>query len=192
MKLDKICVYCGSSRGVVRDYTAAGEALGRLLADRDIELVYGGANIGVMGAVANGALAAGGRVTGVIPKALFHKEVAHSGLTALEVVEDMHERKARMAELANGFITLPGGLGTLEELFEMLTWSQLGFHEKPIGLLNINQYFDALIKFLQHSVDQGFIKPIHQQLYRAQSNPDDLLNWMQEYRSPIRDKWTEK
>lgn len=162
------------------------------MANQGIRLVYGGANIGVMGAIANAVLDGGGEVTGVIPKALMHKEVAHQGLTQLNVVADMHERKAMMAKLADGFITLPGGLGTLEELFEMLTWSQLGFHTKAIGLLNIDHYYDALLAFIDHSIDQGFVKPVHKTLFTASDSVNELLAQMQSYRSPIIDKWAEK
>lgn len=191
-EIKQICVYCGSSPGATPQYQQAAKILGQTLATRKIDLVYGGADIGLMGAVANAVLTHGGKVTGVIPKALYRKEVAHQGLSNLEVVADMHERKARMAELADGFVTLPGGLGTLEELFEMLTWSQLGFHEKPIGLLNIENYYTSLLEFIQHSVNQGFVKPIHQQLFTVSDSPETLIDSMNAYRSPIIDKWTEK
>ncbi len=190
--MKSICVYCGSSPGTKDVYLKSASELGKVLAAENIKLVYGGANIGLMGAVANAALDHGGEVIGVIPKALFHKEVAHEGLTQLEVVDDMHQRKARMAELAAGFITMPGGLGTLEELFEMLTWSQLGFHEKPIGLLNMDGYFDTLSRFLDQGVNQGFIKEIHQKLYQISESPTELVDWMRDYSSPIINKWQEK
>lgn len=190
--MKSICVYCGSSLGVKPQYQETATQLGHALADANIGLVYGGADIGLMGAVANAVLDHGGKVTGVIPKALFHKEVAHAGLSRLEVVEDMHQRKAMMAQLSDGFITLPGGLGTLEELFEMLTWSQLGFHDKPIGLLNIDSYYNALLDFVHHSVEQGFVKSIHQELFKTSDSPTDLLSQMQKYKSPIIDKWNER
>ncbi len=182
--MQTICVYCGSSSGVSDVYQRAAFALGKTMAERNIDLVYGGANIGVMGAIANSVLKHGGHVTGVIPQALMIKEVAHHGLTQLEVVADMHERKARMAELADGFITLPGGLGTLEELFEMLTWSQLGFHQKPIGLLNIDSYYSQLLAFIDHSIEQGFVKTDHRKLFCVASDPASLIHSMQEYSPP--------
>jgi len=187
-----LCVYCGSSPGLGEQYLLAARQLGRAMVDQKIDLVYGGADIGVMGAIADSVLQHGGQVTGVIPKALFHKEVAHQGLTRLEVVADMHERKAMMAELADGFITLPGGLGTLEELFEVLTWSQLGFHAKPIGLLNIDHYYDSLLNFIDHSITQGFVKPIHRELYSVSHSASALLETMGSFQSPVVDKWTEK
>ena len=190
--MKQICVYCGSSPGVTPNYQQAARALGKALADAQIDLVYGGADIGLMGAVANAVMEHGGQVTGVIPEALYHKEVAHQGLSRLEVVADMHERKAMMADLADGFITLPGGLGTLEELFEMLTWSQLGFHEKPIGLLNIDHYYDSLLAFIDHSVTQGFVKEVHQQLFSVDESPNSLIDMMRKYESPIIDKWLDK
>jgi len=187
--MKRLCVYCGSSPGNDPKFVKAAQSLGRRLAANHIELVYGGADIGVMGAIANSVLANGGKVTGVIPKALCVTEVAHQSLTTLEVVEDMHERKARMSSLSDGFITLPGGLGTLEELFEMLTWSQLGFHRKPIGLMNIDGYFDGLLEFLDNSVRAGFVKEIHQSLLLVGNDPEELLSSMASYQSPIIDKW---
>jgi uncharacterized protein (TIGR00730 family) len=157
--LKRICIYCGSSPGRSRNYASATATLGRELATRGIEVVYGGASIGLMGTVADAALAAGGRVTGVIPQALMREEIAHRGLADLRVVRSMHERKALMAELSDGFIALPGGLGTLDELFEIWTWAHLGFHDKPIGLLNVDGFFDHLLEHLDRSVREGFVRP---------------------------------
>ena len=153
-----------SSTGARPEYRAAAEGLGRDLAARNIGLVYGGARLGLMGAVADAVLAAGGKVTGVIPGALAEKEVAHSGLTDLRVVTSMHERKALMADLADGFIALPGGWGTLDEFFEILTWAQLGLHHKPCGLLNVHGYFDGLLSFLEHSHEEGFVRREYQSM----------------------------
>ena len=153
MNIKRICVYCGSSPGKNPAYSLAADTLARELCRREIGLVYGGAEVGVMGAIANAVLTAGGEAIGVIPKSLAVKEVAHDSLSELHVVASMHERKAMMAELADGFIALPGGWGTLEEIFEMLTWAQLGFHDKPCGLLNIDGYYDGLIDFLENSFE---------------------------------------
>ncbi len=157
--LKSICVYCGSSRGTNDVYADAATHLGRELATRGIGVVYGGASIGLMGAVADAALAAGGRVTGVIPQALMRAEIAHGGLAQQHVVRGMHERKALMMELSDGFIALPGGLGTLDELFEIWTWAHLRFHDKPIGLLNVDGFFDHLLAHLDRSVGDGFVRP---------------------------------
>lgn len=155
--MPSICVFCGSSDGLDGIYRESAVAVGRFLAERGITLVYGGASIGLMGAVADAALAAGGTVYGVIPQALMDREIAHGGLSRLFVVSDMHSRKIRMAELADGFIALPGGIGTLEELFEQWTWAQLGIHAKPIGLLNVGGYFDSLLDFLGRMKTDGFV-----------------------------------
>ena len=157
MELKAICVYCGSSPGASPLYIQAAQDLGREIAERGIRLVYGGASVGLMGAVAKAALAAGGKVTGIIPRALFEQEVAFKNLDDLIVVDSMHIRKAKMAELADGFIALPGGYGTFDEFFEVLTWAQLGLHAKPCGLLNINHYYDHLLAFLDHSVNEMFV-----------------------------------
>ena len=156
--LNSICVYCGSSPGTLARYTEEARAFGSCLARERITLVYGGGKIGLMGAVADGALTAGGQVIGVIPSALVAKEVAHRGLSDLRIVESMHERKKVMAELADGFVALPGGVGTLEEIFEMITWSQLGLHAKPCAFLNVAGFYDHLIRFLQGMVDHQFLK----------------------------------
>ncbi|MFS2007616.1 TIGR00730 family Rossman fold protein [Duganella sp. CT11-25] len=170
-----ICVYCGANAGVSPRYAEAARALGRALVARDLALVYGGGKVGLMGIIADEVLRVGGEVTGVIPTALVEREVGHTGLTRQFIVKDMHERKAMMAELSDGFIAMPGGMGTLEELFEMLTWSQLGIHAKPIGLLNVDGFFDGLIGFIGHASAQGFIRPQHAALMRSSSDPQELL-----------------
>ena len=159
-----VCVYCGSAKGADPVFEQAGEDLARHLVDAGIALVYGGGRIGLMGVLADAVMRLGGQVTGVIPQALMDREVGHPGLTKLHVVKDMHARKAMMAELSDGFIALPGGMGTLEELFEMLTWAQIGLHEKPVGLLNVAGFYDGLLAFLDHQTRQGFIRPEHRQL----------------------------
>jgi uncharacterized protein (TIGR00730 family) len=166
----------------------AAEAFGRLLADRDLGLVYGGGDVGLMGAVADSALAAGGEVIGVIPEALFEREVAHEGVTDLHVVDSMHTRKRRMADLADGFVALPGGFGTLEELVEMLTWAQLGFHTDPCGLLNVSGYYDGLVSFFDAQVDAGFVEPSHRELLAVTDDPADLLDRFAAYESPVREQ----
>ena len=170
-----ICVYCGANAGVTPGYAEAARALGRALVDQNLALVYGGGKVGLMGIIADAVLAAGGEATGVIPTALVEREVGHTGLTRQFIVKDMHERKAMMASLSDGFIAMPGGMGTLEELFEMLTWSQLGIHAKPIGLLNVDRFYDGLIDFIAHASAQGFIRPQHAALMMADSDPQALL-----------------
>jgi uncharacterized protein (TIGR00730 family) len=187
--MKKICVYCGSSSGKSPEYLASASVLAKEMVKRNIGLVYGGANVGIMGEIANTMLANGGNVTGVIPQALIDKEVGHFGLTELKIVGSMHERKAIMADLSDGFIALPGGLGTLEELFEVLTWSQLGFHHKPCALLNIKQYYESLSVFLDHAVEEEFVKPIHREMLLVASDPSQLLDAMESYQPPAVDKW---
>ncbi|MES2160727.1 MAG: TIGR00730 family Rossman fold protein [Pseudomonadota bacterium] len=170
-----ICVYCGANAGVNPVYAEAARALGRALVADNLSLVYGGGNVGLMGIIADEVLRMGGEVTGVIPTALVEREVGHTGLTRQFIVKDMHERKAMMAELADGFIAMPGGMGTLEELFEMLTWSQLGIHAKPIGLLNVDGFYDGLTGFIQHASAQGFIRPQHAALMMSAPEPLALL-----------------
>ena len=174
--MKRIAVYCGSSSGDLSLFKVAASALGELLASKGIALVYGGARIGLMGAVADAVLHAGGEVIGVIPEALMVDEVVHTGLTRLELVGSMHERKARMLELADAVIALPGGLGTLEELFEALTWAQLRFHAKPIGMLNVNGYFDALLRFLDDSTVRGFLSNRNRALLLDAPTPESLLD----------------
>ena len=182
--MKRICVFCGSRPGVQPAYRAAAEAVGVLFAERGIELVYGGGNVGLMGIVADACLAAGGRVVGVIPRALLEWEVGHEGLTRLEVVDSMHTRKARMAELADGFIALPGGLGTFEELFEILTWAQLGFHSKPVGLLNVEAYYQPLVQMMERGVAEGFMKAENRGLLLVEDNAHALLRTMGAYHPP--------
>lgn len=189
--MKRICVYCGSSLGKRPDYAIAAHSLAKEMVNRNIGLVYGGASIGIMGQVADAVLSLGGEVIGVIPQALAAKEVSHNDLTELKVVDSMHARKTMMADLSDGFIALPGGLGTLEELFEILTWAQLGFHQKPCGLLNIDGYYDCLITFLDHGVDEAFIKPIHRSLLQVSDNPDQLLDTFASFQPSITEKWIE-
>ena len=192
MKIKNICVYCGSSPGKNPAYAQAASALAKELRARDIGLVFGGGAVGIMGVVADAMLEAGGEVVGVIPKALAKKEVAHYGLSKLHVVPSMHERKAMMADLADGFIALPGGWGTLEEIFEMLTWAQLGFHEKPCGLLNIEGYFDGLIGFLENSFEQQFVKDLYRPLLMTTDSPAVLLDQFSTYKAPRVRKWMDE
>ncbi len=181
--MKSVCVYCGSSPGNKPDYIAASEALAQTMAEQGLTLVYGGAHVGIMGAVANRLLALGGEVIGIIPEALVELEVAHQGLTQLLVVADMHERKAKMAELSDGFVALPGGLGTLEELFEMLTWAQLAFHEKPVGLLNVVGFYDDLLRFLDTACAEGFMRQGHRDLLLDDVNPNELIARMMSHKA---------
>lgn len=187
--MKRICVYCGSSPGRQPAYREAARALGYELAARGLGLVYGGASIGVMGAVADAVLERGGHATGVIPHSLATKEVSHDGLNELLVVTSMHERKAKMEELSDGFIALPGGWGTIEEIFEMLTWAQLGFHEKPCGLLNVSSYFDHLSSFLDIAIDQRFVKEEHRPMIIMDNEPGVLLDRFRNYQAPRVKKW---
>lgn len=186
--MKRICVFCGSSLGARQDYVQVARSLGLALAERNITLVYGGASVGLMGQLANACLEAGGDVIGVIPRKLVEMELAHKQLAQLQVVETMHERKSLMAELADGFIALPGGLGTIEEIFEVLTWAQLGIHQKPCGLLNTRQYFDDLLKFLDRGVEQMFIETAHREMILIDESPDDLLNKFEAYQAPQTNK----
>jgi uncharacterized protein (TIGR00730 family) len=187
--MKRVCVFCGSSPGVRPEYRRAAEELGALLAGRGIGLVYGGAKVGIMGAVADAVLAGGGEAIGVIPTALVSKEVAHQGLTQLHVVHTMHERKALMADLSDGFVALPGGFGTFEEFCEVLTWSQLGFHPKPCGLLNVASYYAPLLALFDHGVSEGFIRPQHRALVLTETDPATLLERMDAFVPPSGDKW---
>ena len=192
MPITHICVFAGSSRGRGGEYVAAARGLGRLLAGRGIAVVYGGARVGVMGALADAALDNGGRVIGVIPAALVTKEVAHDALSELHVVSSMHERKAMMAELADAFIALPGGLGTWEELFEILTWAQLGLHHKACGVLNTGGYFDRLLAFLDHAVDEEFVRPEHAGMLAVANDATVLLDRLEAYEPPVMAKWIDR
>ena len=185
----RICVFCGSARGKRPEYAETATAMGRLLAERGIGLVYGGGNIGLMGLVADACLQAGGEVTGVIPEALMKKEVGHLDLTHLEVVDSMHTRKARMAELSDGFVALPGGFGTFEELCEVLTWGQLGFHEKPVGLVNVLNYFGSLIELCDRAVEEGFMRPEHRGLLQDAETPEAVLVAMAGHEPVKLEKW---
>jgi uncharacterized protein (TIGR00730 family) len=186
--MKRICVFCGSSPGAKNEYVQAAKSLGRELADRAIALVYGGATVGLMGQLANACLEAGGEVIGVIPQRLVEMEVAKTDLAQLHIVDSMHERKALMAELADGFIALPGGLGTIEEFFEALTWGQLGMHQKPCGLLNTCGFFDTLIAFVGHMVDQQFVERDHWKMIQIDESPARLLTRFDVYRAPKTDK----
>lgn len=186
--INSLCVYCGSSVGAKSDYVAGSEALAQAMVTRGMSLVYGGAHVGIMGAVANRLMSLDGQVFGVIPEALVKLEVAHEGLTELFVVADMHERKAKMADLSDGFVALPGGLGTFEELFEMLTWAQLGFHTKPVGLLNVAGFYDELLRFLDTACEQGFMKQAHRDILIADTDPDMLLDRMNRYEAQYKSK----
>lgn len=192
MNIRALCVYCGSNSGEQPVYIEQAGAFGTLLAQRGIALVYGGASIGLMGAVADAAMAAGGRVIGVIPQALVDREVAHDGLSELIVTRSMHERKARMAELADGFVAMPGGVGTLEEIFEIWTWSQLGMHTKPCGLLNVGAYYDTLIRFLDETTHQGFTRRAYRDMLLTADNGPALLTAFEAYVPPVVTQWVER
>ncbi|HZH09403.1 MAG TPA: TIGR00730 family Rossman fold protein [Microvirga sp.] len=185
----RLCVFCGSNAGQDPVYMETARLLGETLARNGIELVYGGAAVGLMGAVADAVLAEGGRVTGVMPQALVDKEIAHTGLSDLRVVGSMHERKALMAELSDGFIALPGGLGTFEELFEVWTWAQLGYHKKPCALLNVSGFYDKLADFLDDVVERGFVKPVHRAMLIVKDDPAALIEAIRTYEPPKVDKW---
>ncbi|WP_440995304.1 TIGR00730 family Rossman fold protein [Arhodomonas sp. SL1] len=190
--MKRICVYCGSRPGHHPEFREAAFALGAALARQRATVVYGGAAVGMMGAVADGALDAGGEVIGVIPESLLAREVGHREITDLEVVDSMHQRKARMAELSDAFIALPGGLGTLEEVFEILTWAQLGFHRKPCGLLNVAGYFDHLVRFLDAAVTAGFLPRSHREMLLVGDDPDGLLEGFAAYRPPRVTQWIDE
>lgn len=189
MAISTLCVFCGSSPGHDPVHGTAARALGGALTAAGIDLVYGGGHVGLMGMVADAVLAGGGRVTGVIPQALHDLEVAHHGLTALHVVGSMHERKAMMADLSDGFIAMPGGIGTFEELFEMWTWGQLGYHGKPVGLLNVGGFYDRLVGFIDDVVEAGFLRAAHRSMLMVEDDPAALVARMQAYRPPVVEKW---
>ncbi len=188
-QLNKICVFCGSSDGNDLAITDAAKKLGEIFAERNITLVYGAAKIGVMGIIAKSVLDNKGRVIGIIPNFLKKKEVVHLGLTELITTQNMHERKLKMQEESDAFIALPGGMGTLEELFEIITWLQLGLHQKPIGLLNINGFYNELIKMLETMVRKGFLSMDNYNLLLVDSNPIQLLKKMEEFKTPLQPKW---
>ena len=186
--MKRICVFAGSNSGSHIEYVAAARELGHALVQHEVGLVYGGARVGLMGALADAVLGARGHVTGVIPEALLAKE-AHKGLPDLRVVGSMHERKAMMADLADGFVALPGGWGTLEEFFEVLTWAQLGLHQKPCGLLNVRGFFDGLLSFIDHSIDERFVRREHRSMVIVSSSPDSLLERFDQYVPLVVPKW---
>jgi len=190
--MKRITVFCGSSFGTEDVYKSQATLLGQALAKQNIELVYGGANVGLMGTVADSVLREGGKVIGVLPHFLKSKEIAHDHLTELILVESMHERKTKMNELSDGVIALPGGFGTLEEFFEMLTWAQLGLHKKPIALLNIDGFYDALIVLIETMVEKGFLKEVNQQMLLVSDTIDNLLDKMKNYTAPTVGKWISK
>ncbi|MCX2983103.1 TIGR00730 family Rossman fold protein [Halieaceae bacterium IMCC14734] len=179
--MQTVSVFCGSSFGTNSEYRSAATVLGREIASRGMTLVYGGGHVGLMGAIADAALAAGGKVIGVIPTDIAEHEVQHDTLTELHVVDSMHERKMRMAKLSDGMIAMPGGLGTLEEIFEVWTWAQLGFHGKPCAMLNVAGYYDGLLAFLDRSVSEGFVKQVHRDMLYTGIEPAAMLDWMNEY-----------
>jgi uncharacterized protein (TIGR00730 family) len=191
--LTRICVFAGSSPGARPEYLATARELGRALAERRIAVVYGGGGVGLMGALADAALAAGGEVIGVIPESLVAREVAHRGLADLRIVSSMHERKALMADLSDAFVALPGGWGTLEEFFEVLTWAQLGLHSKPCGLLNVGGYFDGLLAFLNHAVDERFVRAENGRLVIVATSVEQMLLELDRYEAPpSTGKWIDR
>jgi uncharacterized protein (TIGR00730 family) len=188
----RVCVFSGSSPGADLAYRAAARDLGSRLAERGVDVVYGGASVGLMGAVADAAMEAGGHVIGVIPRSLVDREVAHPALGDLRVVETMHERKALMAELSDAFVALPGGVGTLEELFEVYTWNQLGLHAKPLGLFNVRGYFDGLVRFLDHAVAERFVTPKHRAMLLVDEDLDALVDGLDAWEAPAQPKWIDR
>ena len=190
--MKRVTVFCGSNLGSDKNFQSQATFVGKTLAKNQIEVVYGGAKVGLMGALADGALSEGGRVIGILPKFLSSKEIVHNGLTELIMVDTMHERKTMMNELCDGVIALPGGFGTLEELFEMTTWAQLGLHKKPIGVLNTNGFYNALIVMIQTMVDNGFLKVENQKMILISDTIEDLLQQMKDYVAPKVNKWITK
>ena len=192
MPVRSVCVFCGASIGANPAYREAAVALGQAIARRGLTLVYGGGAVGLMGVVADAAMAAGGEVVGIIPQSLLDAEVGHKGLTRLEVVDGMHARKARMAELSDAFIALPGGLGTLEELFEVWTWGQLGYHAKPLGLLEVNGFFDPLLAFLDHLVQERFVRQPHRDMLQRAASPAELVDALAAWKPLAAPKWVDR
>ena len=189
--MKRICVFCGSNAGARSEYAEAARALATVLAERKLGIVYGGGNVGLMGVLADAALARGGEVIGVIPQKLVDKEVAHRGVTELLVVETMHERKALMNDLSDAFLALPGGFGTLDEFFEVLTWAQLGFHGKPCALLNVAGYYDGMLAMLDHAVTERFLRPAHRELVIADTDPLRLLQRLSAFVPAPKGKWSD-
>lgn len=190
--MKSLCVFCGSSSGRRPEYTLAARELGRLLVQRGVRLVYGGGNVGLMGVIADEMVAAGGQVIGVIPRHLVDKELAHGSVTELKIVGSMHERKALMAELSDAFVALPGGIGTFEEFFEILTWAQLGLHAKPCGLLNVAGYYGPLLAMLQHAADEAFLHADHLRLFVTANEPEDLLARLEQFQPVPTEKWLDR
>ena len=188
--MKRICVFCGSNAGARSEYAEAARALATVLAERKLGIVYGGGNVGLMGVLADAALARGGEVIGVIPQKLVDKEVAHRGVTELRIVETMHERKALMNDLSDAFLALPGGFGTLDEFFEVLTWAQLGFHGKPCALLNVAGYYDGMLAMLDHAVTERFLRPAHRELVIADTDPLRLLQRLSAFVPAPKGKWS--
>ena len=190
--LKRVCVFCGSSSGTREVHQQAAQTVGRVLCRRGIELVYGGGHVGLMGIVADACLNEGGRVIGVIPQALADREVAHVGLTELRIVGSMHERKALMADLSDAFMALPGGYGTWEEFFEVLTWSQLGIQRKACGILNVDGYYDPLLEMADRALSEGFLRDVHRDLLLSDSDPERLLDRLSNYAVPSVEKWSSR
>jgi uncharacterized protein (TIGR00730 family) len=190
--MKSVCVYCGSSYGAKPVYAKAAQAFGRTLVDAGLTLVYGGGRVGLMGVIADEVLAAGGRAVGVIPELLVNKEVGHRGLSELHVVPDMHQRKKMMADLSDAFVALPGGAGTLEELFEVYTWAQLGYHRKAVALYNIDGYYDPLVSMLAHTVQEGFMQQAYLDILQIDADAASLIDKLKRYHPPRKDKWSEK
>ncbi|MBK8596745.1 MAG: TIGR00730 family Rossman fold protein [Holophagales bacterium] len=190
--MKSVCVYCGSNEGRLPVYAEAARALGTALVERGLDLVYGGASVGIMGVIADTVLGLGGRVTGVMPESIVRKEVVHRGLTELHVTSSMHERKMKMAEFSDAFVALPGGIGTLEEIFEVWTWAQLGLHAKPCGFLNAAGYYDGLVAFLDHTVAEKFVKEANRSMLIVSGDPAELLDRFEGYRAPAVEKWIRK
>ncbi len=190
--MKRLCVFTGSSPGARPEYAQAAQDLAEAIVERELTLIFGGSRQGLMGILADSVMEAGGEVIGVIPDRLFPKEAPHMGLTELHVVKSMHERKQVMADLSDGFIAMPGGVGTLEELTEIYTWSQLGLHRKPCGLLNVEGYYDYLTQFLDHAVHERFLKPIHRDTLIVKNNPRELLDEFATYRAPRLGKWLDR
>ena len=190
--MKSVLVFCGASPGRRPEYADAGRQFGRLIAERGLQIVYGGASVGMMGAVADGALEAGGTVIGVIPRGLLEHEIAHTGITELRVVETMHERKALMAELSDAVAALPGGSGTLDELFELFTWSQLGLHDKPIGLLDVADYWQPLLRFLEHAVVERFLPAPHLETLLVERDQSVLLDRLASHEPRLRSRWLDR
>lgn len=187
--MQRVCVFCGSSSGVKQEYAVGARELGLVLAKKNIDLVYGGGHVGLMGIVADAAMSAGAKAIGIIPRCLADKEVAHQGLTELKIVQTMHERKAQMSDLSDGFIAMPGGFGTLEELFEVITWAQLGIHKKPFGLFNVAGYYDKLIEFMDYQVEQGFVPQRHREMIIVSDEAEQLVEMLESFHPVAQEKW---